>query len=114
MFINKEGLQSSTKEMNALFVECLIDVFERKPVMFGVDIKTPEDVLEKYHVFRSFRRGSESRAVAKKVDEADRYTVNRWRRKEVTGASRVNHEIGHHYVDITQVSPSFLRYTKAM
>ena len=82
--------------------------------MFGVDIKSLEDLVDKYHVFRSFRRGSESRAVAMKVSEADRYVVNRWRRKEVAGASRVNHPIGQHYVDISQVSPSFLRYTKAM
>ena len=114
MFLNNNGVQYSTSEMNVLFLECLTEIFERQPSMFGVDIKTVEDIVDKYHVFRSFRRGSESRAVAMKVSEADRYVVNRWRRKEVAGASRVSHPIGQHYVDISQVSPSFLRYTKAM
>ena len=113
-FISSVGVQSSTREMNTLFVECLTDIFERRPALFGVDVRSFDDLSDKYHVFRSFRRGSESRAVAKKVCEDDRYVVNRWRRKEVAGASRVSHSIGQHYVDVTLVTASFLRYTKAM
>ena len=112
VFVSLKGGQSISAEMNAMFLECLIYLFEEnKPSRFGVDVNSSEDIASKYHVFRSFRRGSESRAVAMKVNEADRYVVNRWRKKEATGASRVNHSIGQHYVDITQVSPSFLRYT---
>jgi hypothetical protein len=115
VFVSPSGGQSTSAEMNAMFLECLIDLFEEnKPGRFGVDVNSSEDITSKYHVFRSFRRGSESRAVAMKVNEADRYVVNRWRKKEAAGASRVNHSIGQHYVDITQVSPSFLRYTQAM
>jgi hypothetical protein len=115
VFLNPKGLQSTSAEMNSMFTECLVDLFEEnQPGRFGIDIHSSEDIANKYHVFRSFRRGSESRAVAMKVNEADRYVVNRWRKKEAAGASRVNHPIGHHYVDITQVSPSFLRYTQAM
>ena len=113
-FISSVGVQSSTREMNTLFVECLTDIFERRPALFGVDVRSFDDLSDKYHVFRSFRRGSESRAVAKKVCEDNRYVVNRWRRKEVAGASRVSHSIGQHYVDVTLVTASFLRYTKAM
>ena len=79
-----------------------------------MDIKTSSDVAEKYNVFRSFRRGSESRAVAQKVSEADRYVVNRWRKKEVAGSAKVSHPIDQHYVDVSIVKDSFLRYTKAM
>ena len=73
-----------------------------------------EELSERCHVYRSFRRGSESRAVEMKVIEADCYVVNRWRRKETAGASRVNHRISQHYVDVSLVTRSFLRYTKAM
>ncbi|KAI2498449.1 hypothetical protein MHU86_16033 [Fragilaria crotonensis] len=114
MFINDRGVQSSTYEMNSLLIECLTDILEQSPTLFGSDVKTAEDLVDKYHVFRSFRRGSESRAVAMKVSDADRYVVNRWRRKEIAGASRVNHPIDQHYVDVSLVSLSFLRYTKAM
>ena len=82
--------------------------------MFAIDIKKSEDVSEKYHVFRSFRRGSESRAVAMNVSPADRYAVNRWRQKERAGAGRVNHTIDQHYTDVVLAPDSFLRYTKAM
>ena len=114
-FISAVGIQPSTCEMNTLFVECLNDIFERRLALFGVDVRTFDDLSDKYHVFRSFCRGSESWAVAKKVlCEDDRYVANRWRRKEVTGASRVSHSIEQHYVDVTLVTASFLRYTKAM
>lgn len=73
------------------------------------------DLADKFNVFRSFRRGSESRAVAMKVSEADRYVVNRWKKKEsAAGAGKVHHAIDQHYVDINMVKESFLRYTAAM
>jgi hypothetical protein len=79
-----------------------------------LDIKSAEDVSEKFHVFRSFRRGSESRAVAMNVSKGDRYVVNRWRMTETAGAGRASHTMDQHYIDITLVAPSFLRYTKSM
>ena len=115
MFIKAGGnSQSTTSDMNVAFLECLADIFERKPELFPVDTKTVDDLADKFNVFRSFRRGSESRATAMKVSETDCYVVNRWRKKEAAGASRVNHPIGQHYVDVSLVTPSFLRYTKAM
>ena len=113
-FVNSEGEQSTTSDMNDLFVESLIDIFERRPELFGLDIESSADLQDKFNVFRSFRRGSESRAVAMKVSEADRYIVNRWKRKEAAGAGRVGHSIDQHYVDVALVNESFLRYTSAM
>ena len=106
--------QWTTTEMNVLFLEVLAEVYDAHRDMFAIDVKSVADLSEKYHVFRSFRRGSESQAVSKKVSEADRYVVNRWRRKEKAGASRVAHPIDQHYVDVSLVKASFLRYTKAM
>jgi hypothetical protein len=77
-------------------------------------VNSAADLQDKFNVFRSFRRGSESRAVAMKVSEADRYIVNRWKRKESAGSSRVGHSIDQHYVDVSLVNESFLRYTEAM
>ena len=90
VFVNSQGIQSTSAEMNTMFLECLIGLFdENKSGRFGIDIHSAEDIANKYHVFRSFRRGSESRAVAMKVDEADRYVVNRWRKKEAAGHQKV-------------------------
>ena len=114
VFIGANGTQSSSAEMNALLLDRLSNIFEDNSSLFGLDVKSVDDIADKYHVFRSFRRGSESRAVSQKVSEADRYVVNRWRRKEIAGAGRVSHPIDQHYVDVSLVSLSFLRYTQAM
>ena len=113
-FVNNAGQQSSTAEMNDLFLEALVEIYERRPDLFGYDVESAADLQDKFNVFRSFRRGSESRAVGMKVSEADRYVVNRWKRKESAGANRVGHSIDQHYVDVALVNDSFLRYTEAM
>ena len=100
--------------MNALFLEVLSDVCESHPKLFGLDISRMGEMADKFNVFQSFRQGSESRAVAMKVSEADRYVVNRWKKKETAGAGKVSHAIDQHYVDITIVKESFLWYTAAM
>ena len=113
-FVNERGLQSSTSDMNDLFLELLVQIYDQRPELFGYDVSAATDLQDKFNVFRSFRRGSESRAVAMKVSEADRYVVNRWKRKESAGANRVGHAIDQHYVDVALVNDSFLRYTAAM
>jgi hypothetical protein len=81
LLLNKDGYQSTTRDMNDLFLEALSEVFKKQhPELFAVDIKSTSDLFDKYNVFHSFRRGSESRAVAKKVSEPDRYIVHRWKR----------------------------------
>jgi hypothetical protein len=78
LFVNEQGCQLTTAEMNEAFLEILGDIFEEMPGLFSRDvIQDASDLPEKYNVFRSFRRGSESRAVAMKVSEADQYVVNR-------------------------------------
>ena len=114
VFTNREGYQSSTAEMNELFLQVLGEIYEERPDLFGIDIQDASDLPEKFNVFRSFRRGSESRAVAMKVSEADRYVVNRWKKKEAAGANKASHAIDQHYVDVTLVKAAFMRYTEAM
>ena len=106
--------QSTTSDMNDLFHELLVELFDSHRQLFGVDIDSSVDVTDKYHVFRSFRRGSESRAVAKRIDEADRFVVNRWKKKEAAGTKKANLPIDQHYVDVSLVKDAFLRYTQAM
>ena len=113
-FVNEDGYQTSTSEMNDAFLKLLGEIYEENSKLFGLDVKDAGDLPEKFNVFRSFRRGSESRAVAMKVSEADRYVVNRWKKKETAGANRVAHAIDQHYVDVALVKDAFLRYTGAM
>ncbi|KAI2492689.1 hypothetical protein MHU86_21874 [Fragilaria crotonensis] len=113
-FVISQGYQSTTSDMNDLFLDVLVEIYEDDPRLFGPDIAGAGDIPDKFNVFRSFRRGSESRAVAMKVTEADRYVVNRWKRKESAGTGKVAHAIDQHYVDVNMVKESFLRYTSAM
>ena len=112
LFVDQHGYQSTTADMNDL--EVLSEIYDEAPKLFGYDVTQLSDLPEKYNVFKSFRRGSESRAVAMKVSEADRYIVNRWKRKEKAGTKKVSHAIDQHYVDVAMVKDSFIRYTTAM
>ena len=115
VFANEQGYQLSTLEMNEVFLEVLGEIYDEMPELFPREVIQEASVLpEKYNVFRSFRRGSESRAVAMKVSEADRYVVNRWKKKEAAGANKMAQSIDQHYIDITLVKESFMRYTEAM
>ena len=76
--------------------------------LFSVWISFP------YHVFESFRRGSESQAVAKRVAEANRYVVNRWKKEEAAGTKKANLPSDQHYVNVSLVKDSFPCYTQAM
>ena len=113
--VNSQTLkQSTTAEMNDLFHEVLLEIFEEERDLFAVDIRTPSDLVEKYNVFRSFRRGSESRAVSANVSEGDRFMVNRWRKKEKSGTSKIALSIDQQYVDVSLAKDPFLRYTLSM
>ena len=106
--------QSTTAEMNDIFHSLLSEIFEDDRDLFATDIRNTTDLFDKYNVFRSFRRGSESRAVSENVSEGDRFIVNRWRKHEKSGASKVPLAIDQMYVDVSLAKDPFLRYTKAM
>ena len=114
-FVNgTSGTQTTTSEMNDIFVDLLAEIYDDHRSLFAVDIVASSDIADKYHVYRSFRRGSESRAVSKEVSAADRYQVNRWRKKENATSSKMSQPIDQLYVDVTLVKEAFLRYTRAM
>lgn len=108
------GTQSTTSEMNDMFIELLTEIHEGQLELFAVDLKSSRDLADKYHVYRSFRRGSDSRAISKEVSVGDRYQVNRWRKKESATSSKMSQPIDQLYVNVTLVKEAFLRYTKAM
>jgi hypothetical protein len=72
------------------FIACYFISFWQRE-LFEVDIRSTSGIQEKYNKFRSFWRGSELRAVAQGVSESDRYVLQRWRRKEVSGNNKVRH-----------------------
>ena len=54
-FINRKGLQSSSSDMNKVFLEALLDVFEEHRDLFPPNICDPDDVADRYEGSRGFQ-----------------------------------------------------------
>jgi hypothetical protein len=113
-FCDEKGIVLTTRVMNEMFHEMLEEIRVEHKTLFLGDILSRADIEEKYNVYRSFRRGSDSRAIAMGVSPIDIDVVNRWTKKEAAGTSRVSHKMKHHYADVAILLPAFERYTKVM
>jgi len=67
-------LNSAT--INDMLHELLIEIFENEQKLFPANILTKETILDKYQCFRSLRRGSDTRAIEKRVGDKDIEVVN--------------------------------------
>ena len=114
-FCDEAGVVLTSRDMNESLYDILGDLLGEHPSLFLADVKTRSEVEEKYNVYRSFRRGSDSQAMAMNVKDYDIDVVNRWTKKEAAGTGRPSHgKMKHHYADINILLPNFLRYTMAM
>jgi hypothetical protein len=113
-FCGEEGIVLTRRDMNECLHEILGELLIEHPTMFLADIQSRADVEEKYNVYRSFRRGSDSQAIAMNVGKTDIDVVNRWQKKEAAGTKQPGHQMFHHYADINILWPNFQRYTMAM
>lgn len=113
-FCDDQGIVLRSRDMNAVLHELLGEIFVEHPALFQADIKTQEDIEDKYSVYRSFRRGSDSLAIAMKVPSEDIQVVNRWAKKEAAGTGKPAMGMPQYYAEIHILLPSFMRYTGAM
>jgi hypothetical protein len=108
------GVVLKSRDMNEVLHDLLGEIYVEHPAFFDSDIQSIADIEDKYSVYRSFRRGSDSLAIAMKVPSEDIKVVNRWSRKEASGTSKVSMDMTQYYADIHILLPSCLRYTGAM
>jgi hypothetical protein len=99
---------------NEILHELLSQLFDRDPTLFSSHIGSHGVILAKYHVYRSFRRASDSRAISKEVALADIRVVNRWQKVEKAKVRRPSYDMTQHYAQVDLLIDCFLRYTKAM
>lgn len=79
------------------------------------DIVDPEaKVFEEYGMTRSFRRGSDSRALAAGVDGDTIDLVNRWRKSEQSKGRKAHLKMNAHYADIRLLLERFLVYSRSL
>ena len=84
------------------------------PDRFPPHIKTPTDIEERYHSYRTRRRTSDTRALEQAVDDKDIDAVNRWSDAEKSKKGKVNQPMKQHYAQIELLIKPFKRYTWAM
>ena len=111
---NEQGVQCTTAQANEVFHELLCLLYNTDPNLFPSHIGSHADVMTKYHVYRSFRRASDSRALAKGVALADIRVVNRWQKVEKAKGQRPSFDMPQHYAQLDLLVECFLRYTMSM
>ena len=113
-FCDDNGVVLKSRDMNEILHDLLGEIFVEHPGLFQADIQSIADIEDKYSVFRSFRRGSDSLAIAMKVPAEDIKVVNRWSRKEASGTGKASMDMTQYYAEVHILLPSFMRYTGAM
>jgi hypothetical protein len=112
---DKDGFQLRTQVLNLKLWEGVVNIWERSPKLFMDNIRSVEEVELKFNVFRSFRRGSDSRAIEQGLDRTVTDTVNRWKVVERAGGSRPAHgSMSQYYADARLLKKVHHKYTYAM
>ena len=83
-------------------------------MLFPSHVGSHGDIIAKFHIYRSFRRASDSRAIFKEVALAGIRVVNRWQKVEKAKGQRPSYDMTQHYAQVDLLIDCFLRYTMAM
>jgi hypothetical protein len=91
-----EGCQWTTAQANEILHELLCSLFDQQPSLFPSHVISHADILSNYHLFRSFRRASDSRAIAKGINLSDIRVVNRWHKVAKAKGQRPTFDMSQH------------------
>ena len=75
-------------------------------------IEESVNVQEDFSIFRSMRKGSESRATEAGVSSREIDLINRWRKIE--GQGKRNLPMRDYYLDMLLVKRKYLRYSQSL
>ena len=109
-----QGNILSMSILNECLHQLLFDIFEERNDLLPANITSKEVIRNRYQCFRSFRKGSDTRALEMKVTKDDVEIVNRWRTVEEARGRRPNRPMRHHYAQFDLLLDPFIRYTKMM
>ena len=91
-----------------------LEVLYEDEIDFPQEITSVEDIRERFSVFRSFRRASNTRAINQNVNMNDIDVINRWKSVEAAQGKKPSRPMRQHYAEVGALLDPFLRYTKAM
>ena len=95
-----EGAPLKTSELDDKLHFFLGAMWE-EGVKFLAEISTLEDISDRFSVYQSLRRASDTRALEKKVVESDIDIVNRWKAVEIAKGSRLGRAMRQHYAEVS-------------
>ena len=115
LMMHKSGEIITARELDDLLHQLLLSAYNLHPNLFpSTAIQSEVDIPLKYSCFRSFRRGSNTRAKEMGVTSPDIDVVNRWRTREKAGTRKPGGSIDQMYTDLSMLVGPFLRYTSKM
>jgi hypothetical protein len=111
-FCAQDGKVEYSGTYEACFHEILGEIQLSRPDLIPVNVDVPED----YGIGRSFRRGSDSEALARGVSPSDVDAMNRWRSVEKAKGRRPAHaSMREYYADVRIAAlDRSLRYSVAL
>jgi len=110
---NMEGEILSVSKLDEVLHSYLIRLF-RDNSEFPLEIKNEEEIEDRYSVFRSLRRASDTRALNQNVSSNDIDVVNRWKTLEAAKGKKPGRSMRQHYAEFSLLKEPFLRYTSSM
>jgi hypothetical protein len=91
------GRLYQTRGIDDCFQEILEDLFQAKHHLFPTHIIDSSILRQKYQVFRTYHKLSDSRAMAMGASDGDIDVVNRWKTIEGAKGTRPNRPMRQHY-----------------
>ena len=108
------GRSYSTRELDTCLVGILEEVHEKQQNLFPPTISGKEQIRERYHCFRTWRKSSDNRSFEMDVDTKDIDVVNRWDELGNQEKKRPTGPMKQYYAQLDLLIAPFKRYTRAM
>jgi hypothetical protein len=109
LYQKEDGKREKASFVEPLFVNLLQEIKEETNL-----IPAKIDIKDKYGIYRSLRRGSNTEAVNQGVDKDDIDLNNRWRKVENAKGRRPTMGMRQHYTEIKLALKALLRYSGAL
>jgi len=110
VFQKKNGKRGKAKDYKLEIFERLERIQKEQPNVLDPSV----DIMEEFGMSRSFRRGSDSRAIDQEIGITTINLNNRWRKVEAAKGKAASFQMFEHYADITLLLGAFLKFSSSM
>lgn len=111
--LKKDDTMLNTSELDAWLHSYLLRFLEEK-TKFPLEIQNEEDITERFSLFRSLKRASDTRSLEKIFSGSDIDIVNRWKTLESADVKRPGTKMRYHCTEVSFLKAPLLRHTWAI